>query len=459
MVRKIQQLVYILFILNGFVYTATDSLTVREYIHETNPYYLKHSVPFYPDSTAIILIDLWDREVVDPLVNRINPLIEMAREKGITIIHAPSQRDNIMHPDIRVDTADVLITGYDDLGDILNHNGINTLLYIGNDVAKCVLDKPLGAINYHINNNSDYRYILINDATTSAYHETYLLGINIFEKAFGLSTTISYIFEAYNLKPPDAVKNDIQLPHYNESKNLINIFSDYDNIYSAETAIVLFPSLLSGSQENTRLNEIIEWADELNMMVVQTSISEKYKNLYVVESEKEFIKLIKINNIQNLLYAGVSLDEKMIWGPTGFLRMYIQKRFKNNPMPKCYVIKDYALISSKTLIADSDLIKSALLKHYRQINSISFSQLKKKIRTGIPQKYSTEWGISYYVSKVMPKYSPQIKIAFKNGGIIMVLKEVIMWMLVFKWVLLTYGILFTLFVFILKRYLLDKLLD
>jgi hypothetical protein len=47
--------------------------------------------------TALILCDMWDRhwcdtasQRVDALAKRISPVVDLAREKGVLIIHAPS---------------------------------------------------------------------------------------------------------------------------------------------------------------------------------------------------------------------------------------------------------------------------------------------------------------------------------------------------------------------------------
>ena len=177
------------------VFAETDSLSVNKYVKSLNPYYQGEKISILPSKTAIILIDLWDKDAIHPLVNnKIIPLLKLAREEGITVIHAPSQAYDQMHPNIEVYPNDILITGYDDLGDLLKRRGINTILYAGYDMMRCVLDKPLGAINHHIRTNENYRYILIEDGVTSVYHETYLAGLNIFEKVFGYRTNISNIF-------------------------------------------------------------------------------------------------------------------------------------------------------------------------------------------------------------------------------------------------------------------------
>jgi nicotinamidase-related amidase len=54
--------------------------------------------PFQPGKSALIVCDMWDKhwcsganERLAPLVKRLEPVLEMARRKGIIIVHAPSE--------------------------------------------------------------------------------------------------------------------------------------------------------------------------------------------------------------------------------------------------------------------------------------------------------------------------------------------------------------------------------
>ena len=332
------------------------------------------------------MIDLWNREHINPLIeNKIIPLLQLARKMGITIIHSPSNKYNEIHSEIAISPEDILITGYDDLGDELELRGIKTLLYAGQDLLKCVLDKPVGIINNHIKNKSKYQYILIEDGVISDFYETYSLGINIFEKAFGLCTNVSEIFEAFNTEPPNIIKKDIALPRFSTSTHKLHHWGgshSLHNIYSDEIALVLIgPSV--GTHKEYKLDNVINWSRQMNIPVVQTPISKaykEYKDLDLVKSEKEFIKFVKVNNIQNLFYLGSSMDEEMIWGNTGLIRVYIQDKFNYNRMPNCYIIKDYSWVSSKSLILSSNVVKSTLLRGYAGSKAISFDELKELIK-------------------------------------------------------------------------------
>ena len=271
MIRSIMKHVTIHLFLANLIFASSDSLAVREYVGGANPYYNYRSISFSPQSSAIVLIDLWDREVVTPLLERkLLSFIEIARKEGVTIIHAPSQRYDEMHPLISVYPEDILITGYDDMGTILHSKGISTLLYAGNDVVKCVLDKPLGAIHHHLD-NGEFKYVLIKDGTTSAYAETQLLGINIFEKAFGNTTTIIDILDALEHYERFESSKELVLPTYIAEASK----KQKDVLYSEEMALVVIQPQEYSSKIGNGLSDVLLWADSVGVRVVyQNDISE-----------------------------------------------------------------------------------------------------------------------------------------------------------------------------------------
>ena len=357
-----------------------DHLNTRRYISKQKPCYVNDPIEINPKKTAIILIDLWNESVLTKLIlERINPLLKAARQKGVLIIHAPSQRYEDMHPDLDINTDDLLISGYDDFGQELCKRQINTLLYAGFDTLFCVLDKPLGAINNHISyTGKNFKYILIRDGTSSGYYETQALGVNIFEKLFGLTTTVLELLDFFHAIPIDYTYQEVNtLSHGNE----VGIPDRVNNIYSGNSLIVLFNS----NDNKADLFSVLQWAKNQGILAVQVLIDKeaiKYKDVSCVQSEKQFLTFIRNNNIHDLFYAGGGLDEEMIHGICGIMRLYIQKRYRNNPTPNCHIIRDYSWITTQPLSASYNVIRDTLVERYRGVKGISFAQLKIQIRRG-----------------------------------------------------------------------------
>jgi hypothetical protein len=72
----------------------------------------------------------------------------------------------------------------------------------------------------------------------------------------------------------------------------------------------------------------------------------------------------------------------MIHGVCGVMRLYIQKIYKNNPTPSCYIIKDYSWITTQPLSGPYNVIRDTLVERYRGVKGISFTQLKIQMRRG-----------------------------------------------------------------------------
>ena len=441
MIRSIMKHVTIHLFLANLIFASSDSLAVREYVGGANPYYNYRSISFSPQSSAIVLIDLWDREVVTPLLERkLLSFIEIARKEGVTIIHAPSQRYDEMHPLISVYPEDILITGYDDMGTILHSKGISTLLYAGNDVVKCVLDKPLGAIHHHLD-NGEFKYVLIKDGTTSAYAETQLLGINIFEKAFGNTTTIIDILDALEHYERFESSKELVLPTYIAEASK----KQKDVLYSEEMALVVIQPQEYSSKIGNGLSDVLLWADSVGVRVVyQNDISElnNYSNYYNITSEKQFTKFIRMNDIQNVVYIGSSIDEDMLWGELGLLRLYMQGRYRRNPMPNCFVVSDYSEFSNLPLALTPDTAKELLLNEYRGINRISFADIKRICKKGKRDYDLKNSRLSKILLRVFPPHQIELSKAYDSGQIRSVIRELYIWFYVYKWFLATFAIVF-----------------
>jgi hypothetical protein len=373
-----------------------NSLHIREYIKKDTPHYANSFIDINPKKTALVLIDLWNsQELTDLVCNKINPIIKIAREKGVLIIHSPSQDYENIHHDLDIHPNDLLITGYDDFGRELINKEIDTLLYAGFDTLFCVLDKPLGAINNYFRTfeGSGYRYILIRDSTSSECKETYDLGINLFEKLFRLTTTVLDICNFFNVRLSNvSTSTDIAFTSCSNKKNIIKS-NRVSSIYTDNSAIVLFDD----NRSEIDLSEILNWGKHSGIKIIQclvNSNSKKYQSIEYIPSEKKFIQFIRNHRINNLFYLGGGLDDEMIFGHCGIMRLYIQKRYKNNPMPDCYIVEDCSWISTKPLSTSVDIIKKTLIERYRDVQGICTLDLMRSMKKG--NKYTNRAFLKFY---------------------------------------------------------------
>ena len=84
------------------------NLSVRHIVHEPNPPHLPYREEHFgyvhlpvripPEQAALVLVDCWDRIIVESFQERaericeetIRPVLEASRPGGITVVHAPS---------------------------------------------------------------------------------------------------------------------------------------------------------------------------------------------------------------------------------------------------------------------------------------------------------------------------------------------------------------------------------
>jgi len=359
----------------------TIDLNVRNNTSEDVQIHDKFVLKLQPTKTAIILIDVWNRHFLTKLVlERLNPLLKLLREYGIQIIHAPSQGYGNIHPDLIIDDEDFLVTGFDDIFYELKVQGINTILYAGFDTMLCVMDKPLGVINQYNKNELDCRHIIIRDAVYSSFEETQSLGIHIYE-GFIFSTSIKEIF---NANSTNYLKhNDYDYPAFKFKENSYN-----RKIFSQGLLVVLFKD--SVTQDNQKAIENIEkWAETNSLLNINFSIDSQKalcSSGLSLKTEKDFIKYIRNKNIKNIIYAGDSLDGEILHSSLGLVRLYIQRRYKENPMPNVFVLSDYSFFSRRAINSNDDILKKTLLSTNRWFTSITFFQLCKLLRNKNPNK-------------------------------------------------------------------------
>jgi nicotinamidase-related amidase len=215
---------------SAFVCLAQDrKLEVRsrvELFSGSNQWNEVHvNYPFNPAQCALIVCDMWDRHWctganlrVATLVKRLEPVLEMARSKGIVIVHAPSetmsyyantqQRQRMLtlpslsppdeinitspplpiddsdggcdtegekehrawtcqHPGLKIAPEDYISDSVREIYNLLRSRGINTVFYAGVHTNMCILNRTFAIkqmTKWHV------RCILLRDLTDAMYN-------------------------------------------------------------------------------------------------------------------------------------------------------------------------------------------------------------------------------------------------------------------------------------------------
>lgn len=128
------------------------------YDTEIDSKYILRKREFNQARAAIILIDIWDtsKDANDRfkerhesfVLNKILPLISLARKHKIQVIHSPHSSPISKH--VLIEPQDIVLE-VDNLPsqmqslylhNLLKERGISTLLYAGNSTHKCLFDRP-----------------------------------------------------------------------------------------------------------------------------------------------------------------------------------------------------------------------------------------------------------------------------------------------------------------------------
>ena len=161
------------------------------------------------NKTALILIDVWacsnDIRLECNVKTKIVPLLKLAREQNMPIIHVPHDRD--IHEHCQPLDGE-LITGKENrLSDTgcfdkyLQSHNISNLLYAGYRSNWCVLHRPTGIVKM---SELGYNVILIRDCTIAMETPETLEGewankvsVNMVESQFGSTTTLKDLLVAF----------------------------------------------------------------------------------------------------------------------------------------------------------------------------------------------------------------------------------------------------------------------
>lgn len=367
-------------------YKAGDTLT--------QPIYEDYPIVLNPSKTALILIDVWKgmgNHVNELIKQRILRLIDISRNNNIQIVHCPSEKLKWLHPLISIEPNDLLITGYDDFGVELKQRGIDTLLYAGFDTFSCIIDKPCGLVNIKIQHGETFNSIVIRDCTTSKYNETQLTGIHVIEKSFSPSTTISDYFRAFN---KTFSIGEIFLPKASGSKKKRKRFK----IFAQETALVVASEMVEKDNryvlnkfDSSKMAPLADFAKKNNVLVIYApNVVEKNEwqtirinpESYIVRTKQAYFKLLTQRKIKNVLYAGYSLDAELLFGHVGTRDLYVQNRYRSNPMPNSYFISDFVSLKDAPIDLPGDILKQTIMNYSRTTGNLTLEELFKNIVQG-----------------------------------------------------------------------------
>jgi hypothetical protein len=163
------------------------------------------------DNTALVLIDLWaysnDTRLNTNVRTKMAPLLELAREENMTIIHAPHDFTITEYceplPGELVTGTENGLSDTDIFDEYLEGHNITTLLYAGYRSNWCLLHRPTGIIKM---SELGYDVILVRDCTIAFETPETLDGewankaaVNMVESQFGSTTTLNDLQEAFGV--------------------------------------------------------------------------------------------------------------------------------------------------------------------------------------------------------------------------------------------------------------------
>lgn len=179
------------------------SVKGEDYDTERDGFYEFQALNLRADEIALILIDVWAYHPNDGLMarqeenvrNKIVPLLQAARDLGITVVHAP--HGNPIHSQVRPVDGEIVLNEYDYIAvfNTLRNRGIKTLIYAGYASNMCVLVRPIGIIQAK---GQNFDVILVRGATIAVEAPESLDGewahkmsVLFVELNFGYSTTVN----------------------------------------------------------------------------------------------------------------------------------------------------------------------------------------------------------------------------------------------------------------------------
>jgi len=353
----------------------TRKLTT-DLLDESAAAYEYETIPLRTDRTALVIIDMWEDEpVIDGLAEyRVSPLLRLAREQGLTVVHAPSQNPDI-HSSCMPDPGEIVVYGYQHIDRELALRGIDTILFSGFDTFKCVLDKPMG-IFQTLERNTSMRVIIIRDAVLSRKESWKRVATDMVERDIGRSTSLPDLYAAFGTAPPAKIYTDItvtgELTGY-DSLGPGEYFSAENSalVLSGTGALEISPAGTFGTRASETIHEIQQvLAEARSRHITVIHVPGGFGNAAslsplegepVIDNFESLIDIVEGNSIKVLFYAGFAANRELLTGPAGLIRLYIRGRYGGKYIPRYIVLSDCtAAIETADTIAEEISLEVSL---------------------------------------------------------------------------------------------------
>ncbi len=356
---------------------------------EAQSYYHNFFVDIDPNKTAIVLIDIYDDNLLDDLVkHKISALLNLAHEKNITIVHALPGTIPFVHRLLlpHMQPEDIINIGEGNVDKELISRGIDTILYAGYDAFLCLLDKPNGIFQANLRGRN-FRTIVIRDCVISFTTEMKIVALDMIESLFGCSTTLKELHAFFKIIPPEDMFYDVSPietypePQFNPDETALVVVGAF-NTHSNKVWRDKVKNNIQG-----KLFRLIELARAKNITIIHvphkngiTESSKPKPDEPVVYSEREFRQIIREKNIKKLLYAGSALNQEIFFGPAGIARLLIQARYKKNKIAEYYIVSDCTFAKEIPGLLTEEDTKKVVLRHWRKLNYVTLENLPRMIR-------------------------------------------------------------------------------
>ena len=338
--------------------------------------YEYETIPLRTDRTALVIIDMWDGEpVIDGLAEyRVSPLLRLAREQGLTVVHAPSQNPDI-HSSCMPDPGEIVVYGYQHIDRELELRRIDTILFAGFDTFKCVLDKPMG-IFQTLERNPSMRVIIIRDAVLSRKEAWKRVATDMVERDLGMSTSLTDLYAAFDTTPPAKIYTDITVTGELTGDTSLapgEYFATENSalVLTGTGALELSPAGTFGtraSETGDKIQQVLAEARSRNMPVIHApgrfgnaSSLSPLEGETVIYNFESLIDIVEGSSIKVLFYAGFAANRELLTGPAGLMRLYIRGRYGEKYIPRYIVLSDCtAAIETADTIADEISLEVSL---------------------------------------------------------------------------------------------------
>lgn len=308
-----------------------------------------------PSNSAVVLIDIWDESFLDEVViEKLNPFIEQLKEKEVLIIFAPSEGEENKH---LKQIYDYKVFGYGNIDEVLEQENIKNIFYVGYDTLLCVIDKPMGILNF-VSRNKNFEHYLIEDMSISKTKEMKFVATNfLYHQDINIVNT-SQINEIFNLELktketiyPENTINQIYFNKLNGNKSLIILFKENKNDF-----------------------EVIESQLKEDVLILEYFNDNLYYNNKTFENQYHFIDFIKKNEVTDIIYGGGYVNTNIFFNELGIgiANLYIKERYFNINLPKRHILDELFYIKEDL---NKNITKKILINHYRDVGLVKLDIL------------------------------------------------------------------------------------